>query len=46
MATYVIAPAAKPNPNGNNCEKRSTKRKAGIAVKGCGRLVNTAHNPI
>ena len=38
-----IAPAAKPSPTGSSCSKASTKRKAGTAISGWGRLEKTLH---
>jgi hypothetical protein len=35
----VIAPAAKPNPNGRNAANWFTKKNAGTAVNGCGLVV-------
>src|SRR5215218_4751918 len=36
-------PAAKPRPTGRNGANVSTSRKAGTAIKGCGRLEKTLH---
>jgi hypothetical protein len=38
-----MAPAANPSPSGRKAEKLSTKRKAGAATRGCGRLEKTLH---
>jgi hypothetical protein len=40
----IIEPAAAPVPNGRSCRNVSTKRYAGTARTGCGRLENIAQN--
>jgi hypothetical protein len=44
MATYDIAPAANPSPAGKYGTNFSTNINAGIAINGCGMLVNIAHS--
>lgn len=44
IATYVMAPAANPRPPGSSGTNFSTKRKAGTAKIGCGRLVKMAQS--
>ena len=40
----IMAPAAKPSPYGTSSLNTSTKRKAGTANKGCGRLEKMLHS--